>query len=106
MHANQVGARSFRGGGFPFGAQPRAADTKLYDSLGLAKDASQDEIKKAYKKLALQHHPDKGGEEEAFTSVQQAFEVLSHKHQAAAEGGGGGGETHHDVDGEANAEGP
>ena len=35
------------------------AETKLYDALGLGQAASQDEIKKAYKKMALKHHPDK-----------------------------------------------
>ena len=34
----------------------------LYASLGVAKDADESEIKKAYKKMALKHHPDKGGD--------------------------------------------
>lgn len=35
------------------------AETKLYDALGVKPDAGQDEIKKAYRKMALKHHPDK-----------------------------------------------
>jgi DnaJ family protein B protein 4 len=35
------------------------AETKLYDALGIKPDATQDEIKKAYRKAALKHHPDK-----------------------------------------------
>ena len=53
----------------------------LYDTLGVAKGASQDEIKKAYRKLARQYHPDKNpGDQEAeerFKEVQSAYDVLS-----------------------------
>src|SRR2546423_8836259 len=53
----------------------------LYDTLGVAKGASQDEIKKAYRKLARQYHPDKNpGDkeaEDAFKRVQGAYDVLS-----------------------------
>ena len=42
----------------------------FYDILGISKGASQDEIKKAYRKLAHQHHPDKkGGDEAKFKQV-------------------------------------
>jgi DnaJ-class molecular chaperone len=47
--------------------------------LGVAPDAAQDEIKKAYRKLALQHHPDKGGDEEKFKEITEAYENLSGK---------------------------
>ena len=53
----------------------------LYDTLGVSKGASADEIKKAYRKLARQHHPDTNagdkGAEERFKEVQHAYDVLS-----------------------------
>lgn len=49
----------------------------LYDILGVSKDADIKEIKKAYKKKAIETHPDKGGDEELFKKVQEAYEVLS-----------------------------
>jgi molecular chaperone DnaJ len=53
----------------------------LYDTLGVAKNASQDEIKKAYRKLARQYHPDKNAgdkeAEERFKEVQTAYDVLA-----------------------------
>src|ERR1051325_3752272 len=55
--------------------------TNLYDTLGVAKNASQDEIKKAYRKLARQHHPDRNpgdaSAEAKFKEVQTAYDVLS-----------------------------
>jgi len=48
-----------------------------YDTLGVAKTASADEIKKAYRKLASQHHPDKGGDKAKFQEIQQAYDTLS-----------------------------
>jgi len=49
----------------------------LYEELGLAKDATPEEIKKAYRSLARTHHPDKGGDAEKFKKVQEAYETLS-----------------------------
>jgi len=48
-----------------------------YAILGVAKNASPDEIKKAYRKLASKHHPDKGGDKAIFQQVQEAYSVLS-----------------------------
>jgi molecular chaperone DnaJ len=51
-----------------------------YNVLGVSKGASDDEIKKAYRKLAHQHHPDKsGGDEAKFKEVNEAYQVLSDK---------------------------
>ncbi len=48
-----------------------------YEVLGVGKDASADEIKKAFRRLAVQHHPDKeGGSEEKFKEINEAYEVL------------------------------
>ena len=48
-----------------------------YEVLGIAKNASADEIKKAYRKAAVEHHPDKeGGNEDKFKEVSEAYEVL------------------------------
>ena len=49
----------------------------LYEVLGVQKNASQDEIKKVYRKLAVQHHPDKGGDPEKFKSITEAYNTLS-----------------------------
>jgi len=48
-----------------------------YTLLGIAKNASQDEIKKAYRKMAALHHPDRGGDTAKFQEMQKAYETLS-----------------------------
>lgn len=48
-----------------------------YSILGIDKNASEDDIKRAYKKLALKNHPDKGGDIEKFREIQEAYEILS-----------------------------
>ncbi len=79
----------------------------FYEILGVAKSASQDEIKKAYRKVAMQFHPDRNpgdkAAEEKFKEAAEAYEILSDAdkraqydrfgHQAFAQGRGGGGHT-------------
>lgn len=48
-----------------------------YDTLGISKSAGPDEIKKAYRKLASQHHPDKGGDTAKFQQIEEAYRILS-----------------------------
>lgn len=48
-----------------------------YKVLGLEPGASEDEIKKTYRKLAMKHHPDKGGSEEKFREVNEAYKILT-----------------------------
>jgi len=90
-----------RGGG---GGEP-VDTTKLYEVLGVEKDANPKEIKKAYRKLAVKHHPDKGGDEHLFKEINAAYEILSDEKkrelydkyglegvESEGQGGGGGGE--------------
>jgi curved DNA-binding protein len=51
--------------------------TDYYQTLGVSENASPDEIKKAYRKLANQHHPDKGGDQAKFKDISVAYENLS-----------------------------
>ncbi len=72
-----------------------------YETLGVSKDASQDEIKKKYRKLSLQHHPDRGGNEETFKKLSEAYEQIGdpenrqrydmEQNNPFLGGGGGGG---------------
>lgn len=52
------------------------AKRDYYEILGLSKDASDDEIKKAFRRVAVEHHPDRGGDEVKFKEANEAYEVL------------------------------
>jgi len=54
-----------------------------YEVLGVAKGATQEEIKKAFHKLAHKYHPDKGGDEKKFKEINEAYQVLSDKSKRA-----------------------
>ena len=70
-------------GGIPFGSmpsnfgRPNGNDDTLYKELNVERNSSKAEIKKAYHKLVLKNHPDKGGDAEKFRKIQTAYEVLS-----------------------------
>ena len=81
------------------------AERDYYEVLGISRDASQGDIKKAYRKLAMKHHPDQNPDdpraEEKFKEIGEAYEVISDEEKRAAydryghaafkSGGGGGG---------------
>lgn len=96
-------------GGFP-GMEPptrRASsnNSKYYELLCVKQDATQDELKKAHRKLALKHHPDKGGDPQKFQEINAAYDILKDPEkrriydqygedaikEGMANGGGGGG---------------
>ena len=52
------------------------AKKDYYEILGVAKDAPQNDIKKRYRALSKKHHPDKGGDEEKFKEISEAYNVL------------------------------
>lgn len=54
-----------------------------YDTLGISENANQDEIKKAYRKLANLHHPDKGGDTTHFQKIQAAYDAISDEQRRA-----------------------
>jgi molecular chaperone DnaJ len=75
------------------------AGKDYYNILGVDKSASQDDIKRTFRKLAHEHHPDKGGKEEKFKEINEAYQVLGDEQKrkqydqfgsAAFDGSGGG----------------
>lgn len=66
-----------------------------YETLGVNKDATQDEIKKAYRRLASKHHPDKGGSNEEFQKIEEAYRTLSDPQKRAQYDTGSNGTQFH-----------
>lgn len=65
-----------------------------YDILGVGESANEDEIKKAFRKQAMQHHPDKGGDQEKFKAINEAYQVIGDagkksQYDSVRKGGGG-----------------
>ncbi|PHT46962.1 Chaperone protein dnaJ 2 [Capsicum baccatum] len=92
-----------------FGRAPKKSDNaKYYDILGVQNRASQDDLKKAYRKAAIKNHPDKGGDPEKFKEIAEAYDVLrdpekreiyaQYGEDALKEGMGGGGGGHDPFD--------
>lgn len=52
------------------------SEDNFYDVLGVSETATQDDIKNAYRKLAKENHPDKGGDEELFKKISSAYDVI------------------------------
>lgn len=84
--------------------QQKAVDnTKFYEILGIEKTASEEEVRKGFKRAALIHHPDRGGDPEKFKEVNRAYEILGDKEKREAydeggeEGLEGGGGMHDDI---------
>lgn len=84
-----------------------ATTRDYYEILGVSKASTPEELKKAYRKLAMQHHPDKhGGDDSQFKEIAEAYEILSNPQKKASYdqfghagaqgnpfGGGGGGQN-------------
>ena len=94
---------------------PTTRDNKYYDLLGIQRDATDDDIKKSYRKLAMKHHPDRNPNdkevnEKKFKEISTAYEVLKDKEKRQlydqmgeegvknmGSGGGGGGSNPFDI---------
>ena len=57
--------------------------TDYYAALGVPKTATADDIKRAFRRLASQHHPDKGGDTQKFQAIQEAYATLSDEQKRA-----------------------
>jgi DnaJ family protein A protein 2 len=64
-------------GGMRGGPKKEVDNSKYYDLIGVSKQATDQEIKKAFRKKALKEHPDKGGDPDKFKEINAAYEVLS-----------------------------
>ena len=69
--------------------QQKIDNEEYYNILGVDKNAEKSKIKKAYHKLAVKHHPDKGGDPDKFKKIAEAFEVLSDENKRKTYDSGG-----------------
>ena len=76
--------RGGKGGSKDQKKSKKVDNDKYYDLLGIQKDATDKDIKKAYRKKALKEHPDKGGDEEKFKEITKAHQILSDPQKRAA----------------------
>ena len=74
MLCRRIASRSFSSSAK---SSASSSSTRLYDLLNVSKTSSEDEIKKAYKKAALEHHPDRGGDTDKFKEISNAYSILS-----------------------------
>uniref|UniRef100_A0A7S4DX37 J domain-containing protein n=1 Tax=Lotharella globosa TaxID=91324 RepID=A0A7S4DX37_9EUKA len=88
------------GGGLPFFEEQMAApkpkprtgpidNTSYYKLMGVKKEATQRELDRAYKRLAIKHHPDKGGDHKIIGDIKEAYDCLSDKGKRKAYDSGG-----------------
>mmetsp|Transcript_5031 Transcript_5031/g.8770 ORF Transcript_5031/g.8770 Transcript_5031/m.8770 type:complete len:413 (-) Transcript_5031:1840-3078(-) len=90
------------------GSRGAVDNKRYYELLGVSQDADENELKKSYRRLAMKHHPDKGGDVEMFQEISHAFEILSdpekrqiydqYGEEALKEGAGAGGGFHNPQD--------
>lgn len=80
---NFDGAQGGAGPG-PGGGGAGVDNNRYYELLGVGKNATDAEIKKAYRKKALKEHPDKGGDAEKFKDISKAYETLMDPQKRAA----------------------
>ncbi|XWS73812.1 hypothetical protein CRYUN_Cryun02cG0161400 [Craigia yunnanensis] len=77
-------------------ASKKSDNTRYYEILGVSKNASQDDLKKAFKKAAIKNHPDKGGDPEKVLSDPEKCEIYDQYGENALKEGMGGGAGPHD----------
>src|ERR1700741_5251133 len=83
-----AGGVAYRRGGEGGSGREAMAKQYFYDLLGVPKGASADDIKKAYRKLAMQHHPDRNAGDKAaeqkFKDISEAYDILKDDQKRAA----------------------
>ena len=76
------------GEGFSWSAGEQTHDvSRHYETLGLAPGATSEEVRRAYRRLAVVHHPDKGGDVEKFRAISEAYEAIGDPQKSAPAAG-------------------